>query len=241
MNIQTKQFTRDVIVNFIGAFLGIIVTFGTTAYIDQQAKQERYKRIIVSAIKETDFSIQSIEKSLRDIKAADSLYTRIFSCYPDRLHEISRDSLNLFIQQMSYSNYFTTGGVSHNIFKSNMVVLEDIDNFTLIYSLYSAITGIEMLHEMINDLQSTREKMFTTFSNKKQFNQYPDAISAVKAVLDIPEIYNYLFGHKHTNQCIAMEQFLESIKQVNMECKKECGLTEEEFEQFQDEYNFNFD
>lgn len=241
MNNLTKQFTRDVIVNFIGAFLGIIVTFGTTAYIDQRAKQDRYKRIIISTIKETDSSIRSLEVAINNLKATDSLYTRVFSCYPDHLHEISRDTLNLFIQKMSYSNYFTTGGVAHNIFKNNRVVLEEIDNFSLIYFLYSSITGIEMMHDIINDIQSVREEMFATFCKKRHFNQYPDAVSAVKAVLDIPEIYNYLLSQKHTNQCVVLEQFLESMKQTNMECKKESGLTEEDFKRFQDEYNFNFD
>ena len=241
MNNKTKPLIRDILVNFIGAFLGIIVTFGTTAYIDYRAKQDRYKRIIISTIKETDFSIRSLEAAINDLKATDSLYTRVVSCYPDHLHEISRDTLNLFIQQMSYSNYFSTGGVAHNIFKDNMAVLEEIDNFSLIYSLYGSISGIEMMHDIIDDIQSVREELFAAFSKKKHFDQYPDAVSAVKAVLDIPEIYNFLLSQKHTNLCIGIEQSLEIMKQINQECKNESGLTDEDFEQFQDEYNFNFD
>ena len=185
MNNKTKQFTRDVIVNFIGAFLGIIVTFGTTAYIDQRAKQDRYEAVI------------------NDLKATDSLYTRVVSCYPDHLHEISRDTLNLFVKKLSNSNYFSTGGVAHNIFKDNMAVIEEIDNFSLIYSLYGSISGIEMMHDIIDDIQSVREEIFAAFYKKKHFNQYPDAVSAVKAVLDIPEIYNFLLSQKHTNLCMS--------------------------------------
>lgn len=241
MNSKTKTLIRDILVNFIGAFLGIIVTFGTTAYIDYRAKQDRYKRIIISTIKETDFSIRSLEAVINDLKATDSLYTRVVSCYPDHLHEISRDTLNLFVKKLSNSNYFSTGGVAHNIFKDNMAVLEEIDNFSLIYTLYGSISGIEMMHDIIDDIQSVREELFAAFSKKKHFDQYPDAVSAVKAVLDIPEIYNFLLSQKHTNLCIGIEQSLEIMKQLNQECKNESGLTEEEFEQFQDEYNFNFD
>lgn len=241
MNNKTKTLIRDILVNFIGAFLGIIVTFGTTAYIDYRAKQDRYKRIIISTIKETDFSIRSLEAAINELKATDSLYTRVVSCYPDHLHEISRDTLNLFVKKLSNSNYFSTGGVAHNIFKDNMAVIEEIDNFSLIYSLYGSISGIEMMHDIIDDIQSVREELFAAFSKKKHFDQYPDAVSAVKAVLDIPEIYNYLFGQKHTILCIELEQFLETIKQINQECKNESGLTDEDFKRFQDEYNFNFD
>ena len=104
MNNKTKQFTRDVIVNFIGAFLGIIVTFGTTAYIDQRAKQDRYKRIIISTIKETDFSIRSLEAVMNDLKATATLYTRVVASYPDPQHERSGDALNIFVKKLSKRN-----------------------------------------------------------------------------------------------------------------------------------------
>lgn len=238
MNSKTLQLARDILVNFTGAVLGIIVTFGTTAYINHQTKQNRYERIIFTTIQEIDNSIVSLEKEVIQLKQADSIYTRVVNLYPDHLNEISRDTLNLFIKELGNTRYFTTGGIANNIFQTNMSILEDIDNLSLVYSLYNSIAYINMLHTIIDGMQVTRAELFDAFYAQKHFNKYPDAVSAVKGALDIPQIYNYLLGGVHSSLCTALDDGIKKLKETNDNCKKLSGLSEKDIARLRQEYNY---
>lgn len=87
-------------------------------------------------------------------------------------------------------------------------------------------------------MQVTRAELFDAFYAQKHFNKYPDAVSAVKGALDIPQIYNYLLGGVHSSLCTALDDGIKKLKETNDNCKKLSGLSEKDIARLRQEYNY---
>ena len=74
--------------NFAGAFLGIVVTFGTTAVIDMHARKSMARRAELIAIAHIDNDIMQLEAICEEMQETDSLYRFVYERHPDRLAEI---------------------------------------------------------------------------------------------------------------------------------------------------------
>ena len=83
--------------NFAGAFLGIVVTFGTTAVIDMHARKSMARRAELIAIAHIDNDIMQLEAICEEMQETDSLYRFVYERHPDRLAEISRDTIDLLL------------------------------------------------------------------------------------------------------------------------------------------------
>ena len=86
--------------NFAGAFLGIVVTFGTTAVIDMYARKSMARRAELIAIAHIDNDIMRLEAICEEMQETDSLYRFVYERHPDRLAEISRDTIDLLLSSM---------------------------------------------------------------------------------------------------------------------------------------------
>ena len=86
--------------NFAGAFLGIVVTFGTTAVIDMHARKSMARRAELIAIAHIDNDIMQLEAICEEMQETDSLYRFVYERHPDRLAEISRDTIDLLLSSM---------------------------------------------------------------------------------------------------------------------------------------------
>ena len=86
--------------NFAGAFLGIVVTFGTTAVIDMHARKSMARRAELIAIAHIDNDIMQLEAICEEMQETDSLYRFVYERHPDRLAEISRDTIDLLLPSL---------------------------------------------------------------------------------------------------------------------------------------------
>ena len=56
----TRQWWADLSTNFFGALLGIVVTFGTTGYLDYRDKRSMGRKTALMTISNIEFSIRII-------------------------------------------------------------------------------------------------------------------------------------------------------------------------------------
>lgn len=73
-----KSWWNNMSANFAGAFLGIVVTFGTTAVIDMHARKSMARRAELIAIAHIDNDIMQLEAICEEMQETDSLYRFVY-------------------------------------------------------------------------------------------------------------------------------------------------------------------
>lgn len=67
-----------------GTIIGIILTFGTTFYIENRNKAEMARKTVMITLHNLDSAIDTMEMLLQELQRRDSLFTRVCSLMPDK-------------------------------------------------------------------------------------------------------------------------------------------------------------
>lgn len=137
--------------NFAGAFLGIVVTFGTTAVIDMHARKSMARRAELIAIAHIDNDIMQLEAICEEMQETDSLYRFVYERHPDRLAEISRDTIDLLLSSMMLPQLLLSNQSAEKAFSNSMETWHDFNDLNLLYSINTCFS----LKNTISDLYET--------------------------------------------------------------------------------------
>ena len=137
--------------NFAGAFLGIVVTFGTTAVIDMHARKSMARRAELIAIAHIDNDIMQLEAICKEMQETDSLYRFVYERHPDRLAEISRDTIDLLLSSMMLPQLLLSNQSAEKAFSNSMETWHDFNDLNLLYSINTCFS----LKNTISDLYET--------------------------------------------------------------------------------------
>lgn len=221
-----KAWWQTVAANFLGALLGIIVTFGVSAYLTQATKKEKYRKLVINTLGNIDANIKSMEIDCAQILEKDSLFEAIIAQYP-HFERISADSLGLFIHHISSIQLSFNDYTAENMF-NNTDVLYQMDDLALIDYIGNCYAGFHLFQGVHTRLYAHLQQMYRQFSAKKKFNEYPDALAAVKGLFEIPEAYNYLTSREFHHYRIFLTEVKDRVKDLHGMAKRLSNITDEE-------------
>ena len=200
--------------NFAGAFLGIVVTFGTTAVIDMHARKSMARRAELIAIAHIDNDIMQLEAICEEMQETDSLYRFVYERHPDRLAEISRDIIDLLLSSMMLPQLLLSNQSAEKAFSNSMETWHDFNDLNLLYSTVAAY------HTEACD------STFEQFERQKKRDDKPTAL--VRVHLDNPATKAYLRIHRmHT---LLLPELTALLKEENNANKEKTGITDNELQ-----------
>ena len=224
--------------NFAGAFLGIVVTFGTTAVIDMHARKSMARRAELIAIAHIDNDIMQLEAICEEMQETDSLYRFVYERHPDRLAEISRDTIDLLLSSMMLPQLLLSNQSAEKAFSNSMETWHDFNDLNLLYSIntcFSLKNTISDLYETVAAYHTEAcDSTFEQFERQKKRDDKPTAL--VRVHLDNPATKAYLRIHRmHT---LLLPELTALLKEENNANKEKTGITDNELQRlFPDIYD----
>lgn len=220
---------KDATVATTGTILGIILTFGTTGYLEDRQQKLMADKTVKLAIHNLDASISNMEKLVEEMKQNDSIYHRAVALMPDSLKMMSIDSLQMIVSSFGSRRYYITDNSTKEIFSSSFEVWQNVDDTKVIGRIgncYSILSTCSREYDRINNL--TNQAHFE-FVKERLPEDYPTAAEAVKAFLSRHEVMYAL--EWYSQMANTLDGLVDLAKQLNDRNKEELGIEQEELDE----------
>ena len=72
-----REWWANLSTNFLGALLGIIVTFGTTGYLEYKEKKGLERKAVLMTVSNIEFSIDALKDAYNSLQQYDTVFTTV--------------------------------------------------------------------------------------------------------------------------------------------------------------------
>lgn len=217
----------------LGTVIGIVITFGTTAYLQYQDQKEAERTAALMVIHNLDRFCGRLAEDIRDIEAEDSLNIAVWQHYPDSLDEISSDTLKLFIRQLLSRHISVSDNTAENIFSSNIDTWKNIGSSEFIENAGKCFSAKRFLMKLQEDLYEEKQTVYDIYNRAIVFNApanqgLTEHVAQVFRSADIccfiQEQHEYYLGFLRTG--------LAALREQNDKNKRLMGVTDDELQEF---------
>lgn len=220
---------KDATVATTGTILGIILTFGTTGYLEDRQQKLMADKTVKLAIHNLDASISNMEKLVEEMKQNDSIYHRAVALMPDSLKMMSIDSLQMVVSSFGSRRYYITDNSTKEIFSSSFEVWQNLDDLKVIGRIgncYSILNTCSKEYDRMSDI--TNQAHFE-FIKERLPEDYPSTEEAVKAFLNRNDVIYALEWHGQLTN--TLDNLVELARQLNERNKEDLGIGQEELDE----------
>jgi len=187
----TKQWWADLSTNFFGALLGIVVTFGTTGYLEYCDKKAMGRTAALMTIGDIEYSIRKLEADCETFLRYDTVFRAVLDRYPDRLDEVPADTLGLYLNSFFADKFYIVNPAAEGVFAHSSDIWRTLDN----YALQQRIGHCFALRNMLNDssvqLQRRQKEAAEAFFTEKFFGDRKDFLAAGRELTSLPSVRQY--------------------------------------------------
>ena len=224
----TKQWWADLSTNFFGALLGIVVTFGTTGYLEYCDKKAMGRTAALMTIGDIEYSIRKLEADCETFLRYDTVFRAVLDRYPDRLDEVPADTLGLYLNSFFADKFYIVNPAAEGVFAHSSDIWRTLDN----YALQQRIGHCFALRNMLNDssvqLQRRQKEAAEAFFTEKFFGDRKDFLAAVRELTSLPSVRQY-FALYPLDVEILM-QGVRQLRAMNDRNIQDMDITREELE-----------
>ena len=220
---------KDASVATAGTIVGIILTFGTTGYLEDRQQKQMADKTVSLAIHNLDASISNMEKLVYEMKQNDSLYRRAASLMPDSLEMMNTDSLQMIVSSFGSRRYYITDNSTKEIFSSSFEVWQNLDDTKVIGRIgncYSILNTCLKEYDRMSDL--TNQAHFE-FIKERLPEDYPSTTETVKAFLSRHDVVYALEWYSQMTN--TLDNLVDIAKQLNERNKQELGIEQQELDE----------
>lgn len=226
---HNRDWRGSLLANFLGALLGIIVTFGTSSYIEYRQKKEMARKVLLITLSNIDRSINNVQDMCNDMHKIDSCFTLVIKHYPDRLEELPDSILDDFVFQFTVNRVYPMDTSAERIFTQNMDVWRIIDNILLQKCIGDCFADCNTFFQIQQEWNDRRQPLAWTMLALKYETDRLD-VTTVRKMLDNPDIRTFM--HRHRYYTSYMSSALPYMKEESRRVKEQAGVTQEELEEF---------
>jgi len=213
----------------IGTILGIVITFGTTAYMDYSAQKEAERTAALMVISNIDRFCHKLESDLRQLEKEDSLNMAVWEHYPDRLGEVPDDVLRTFLNNLLSRNMNVVDNTAENIFSTNIDTWKNVGNREFIENAGKCFSAKRMLVKMQEEMDEDKREVWKIF--------WADIVFAGKKDLDLQQTVTRIFRFpklcafiqkQHLLYYSGMKAGLNALREHNAQNKELMGVTDKD-------------
>ena len=123
-----KDFWKNTVGCTVGTLIGILLTFGTSSYLENRNKTEMARKTVMLSLHNLDASSRNMQTLLDELQQYDTLFTRAASLMPVRLGQMGSDSLQMFVNAFGSRRLLMTDPTTSSIFSTSFEVWQCLDD-----------------------------------------------------------------------------------------------------------------
>ena len=228
-----SDFWTQTLSGTLGTVIGIIVTFGTTAWLQYREQQATERTAALMVIHNLDNFCDRLANDVEDLKTADSLNYLVWRHSPDHLDQLADSTLQMFMNNLLSRNFTVDDQTAENIFSTNIDTWKNISSSEFIEQAGECFSAKRMLTKLRGELDEDKRKIYNSIMTATSYTDKPamtlrEAVARVFWSADlccfIQKQHEYYLG--------GMRAGLGGLREHNEENKKLMNVTDEELRQF---------
>lgn len=229
---EKNKFWKNLLYTVLGTSISIVLTFGTTALIQQRRKAKDRKMTAMMVMGNIESFAQQLEKNADYMKWNDTLATYLLAIPQDSLDLVDVQLLLYGVNNVTAFQNLSHDKSAENIFSNSIDTWKNLGNFEFIENVGNCFAAINSMEEIYNEFYGTsdriRERMI------QNLDAYPGNSPASKVLRD--REYRDHLAHIHS-QSEYYHYLAAYIRYENAKNMKLMGVSEEEVKSFVEEIN----
>ena len=212
-----------------GTIIGIILTFGTTFYIENRNNAEMARKTVMITLHNLDSAIDTMEMLLQELQRRDSLFTRVCSLMPDKYEQMGNDSLILFVNTFGSHRMNITDNTAESIFSNSFEVWQYLDDEKVIGRIGNCYSILHACYEQYDKIQNLRMDAFRAYWHQYPPTDYPNPKEAFLALIQRNDVRYVLSVHNTVVR--LLERTYGIMHRLNERNKQVLGIPQEELDE----------
>ncbi len=225
-----REWWANLSTNFLGALLGIIVTFGTTGYLEYKEKKGLERKAVLMTVSNIEFSIDALKDAYNSLQQYDTVFTTVRKHYPDKLAQVPEDTLFMYINRFTQVIGFIIDPSAEGIFTHSSDIWRTLDNPTLQQRIGHCFAFRNRLYDLLVDIARQQKESAGDFFSDKFLFDYRNTAEIVQKLTDRPSVRNFLALYPSIVRLVRSN--LRELEQMNERNKQDIRMTEEEYAKY---------
>lgn len=229
-----RSWWGNLMCGFLGSCLGIIVTFGTSQYLDNRTQKKMERNLLVLSIADFDNQIYDMERLYNKFLYEDSIYNYINK---NDTEDMPKDSIDICLSTFLTADISVITIPTKNIIDSNSEMLKNMTDLSLLTFINNSKAIKDEFSNVIAEDKKEREKVLYSFMDRKSLNDYERAQELMEALQETPYTAHYFLMHKaHT---VVLGMFTNVLKNIRQNIIERTGITDEEINKTKDDFTYS--
>ena len=232
MKWKLSDFWKQTLICTLGTIIGIVLTFGTSTWIENREKQAIERRAALMVIHNLDGFCDDLEETTNYLQTADSINMKVLAA-KDRLETIPEDTLEMFASNFFTFQFSPNDQTAENIFSSNIETWKSIDSSEFIELAGQCFSAKRLLVKFQERLEAEKNDLTDMFLKTIVYADKPtESFSEIAATMLRSATFRSFIKKQHDFYLQGMLEGLKVLRHQTDNCKRLMNVTDEELQQF---------
>ena len=232
MKCKLSDFWKQTLSCTLGTIIGIVLTFGTSAWIDNREKEATERTAALMVIHNLDGFCDELEETTKYLQTVDSINMKVLAA-KDKLETIPEDTLELFVSGFFSFQFSPNDETAETIFSSNIETWKSIDNSEFIELAGQCFSAKRFLVKFQERLEAEKNELTDMFMKTVVYADKPTgSVPEIAATMLSSEIFRIFIKKQHDFYLRGMQEGLKVLRKQTDNCKRLMDVTDEVLQQF---------
>lgn len=214
----------------LGSIIGIVITFGTTVYMEYSARKDAERTSAMMVINNIERFCNKMADDINRIEREDSLAMAIWDYCPEHLDEIEEDTLQLFINVLLSRNSNIVDNTAEYIFSNNIDTWKNVSNRDFIENAGKCFSAKHDVMNILKELDEDKRKVWDVYWSEIYFAEQGKVLNKkqiVERIFSSPSICSF-FVKQHMLYPSGLKAALTALREHNAKNKQMMGISDQE-------------
>ena len=232
MKLKLSDFWKQTLSCTLGTVIGIILTFGTSAWIEYREKQETERTAALMVIHNLESFVQDLDLMVKELQTIDEVNTKVLAA-KDHLDTVSEDTLSMFVTGILSHNFNTIDETAETIFSSNIETWKSIGNSEFIELAGNCFSAKRLMVKFQERLEAEKDELSDMFLEKVTYSDHPtESLQETVATILRSSRCRRHIKKQGDFYLRGMEQGVKVLSEKTNQCKRLMNVTDEELKKF---------
>lgn len=232
MKWKLSDFWKQTLSCTLGTVIGIILTFGTSAWVEYREKQETERTAALMVIHNLESFVQDLALMVKELQTIDEVNAKVLAA-KDHLDTVSEDTLSMFVTGILSHNFNTIDETAETIFSSNIETWKSIGNSEFIELAGNCFSAKRLMVKFQERLEAEKDELSDMFLEKVTYSDHPtESLQETVATILRSSRCRRHIKKQGDFYLRGMEQGVKVLSEKTDQCKRLMNVTDEELKQF---------
>lgn len=232
MKLKISDFWKQTLSCTLGTVIGIILTFGTSAWIEYREKQETERTAALMVIHNLESFVQDLALMVKELQTIDEVNTKVLAA-KDHLDTVSEDTLSMFVTGILSHNFNTIDETAETIFSSNIETWKSIGNSEFIELAGNCFSAKRLMVKFQERLEAEKDELSDMLLEKVTYSDHPtESLQETVATILRSSRCRRHIKKQGDFYLRGMEQGVKVLSEKSDQCKRLMNVTDEELKKF---------